>query len=186
MPLFDRLRNFADKVLNRTPKEAAPSIEPEITSAWARATQPARPSLFERVKRGVQNLFGGNRTETAPTRRAPIEPPEPQTHIPRHFKPADEAKRKKEIFRFRRNSQEEGNAFYRLTQSIWDDPSIPASKRDEAIREYFEERYGLEDMNEIYDFVLKRNKEAIERYRNAPNALKYEALKNIKVTDAEL
>ena len=188
MGFFDRLRNFADKVIGRAPREAEPGIEPEISQAWSDAakSRERKPSLFERVREGAKNLFNlGRRKEQAPQTPTPRHF-KPQTPTPHHFKPLDETQRKDEIFRFRRNAQDEGNAFYRLTQSIWDDPSIPATQRDAAIRKYFEEKYGLTDMNKIYDFVLETNKELIEQYRNAPNANKYEVLKNIKINSVEL
>ena len=190
MGFFDRLRNFADKVIGRAPRAAEPGIEPEISQAWSDAakSRERKPSLFERVREGAKNLFNlGRMKEQAPP-KVPEQKPDitPQTPTPRHFKPLDESQRKDEIFRFRRNTQDEGHAFYRLTQSIWDDPSIPANQRDAAIRKYFEEKYGITDMNEIYDLVLDRNKELIEQYRNAPNADKYEVLKNIKINSVEL
>lgn len=185
MGLFDRLRNFADKIINRAPKPVEPPIDSQISQAWQQAAPERKPSFLERVREGARNLFGiPKKQEPAP--KAPTPDITPQTPTPRHLKPLDESQRKEEIFKFRRNAQDEGNAFYRLTQSIWDEPSIPANQRDEAIRRYFEEKYGLTDMNEIYDFVLEQNKKLIEQYRNAPNANKYEVLKNIKVNSVEL
>lgn len=187
MGFFDRLRGFADRILGRAPRAAEPGIDPQISQAWEHAAQSSqrKPSFLERVREGARNLFGiPKKQEPAP--KAPTPEVTPQTPTPRHFKPLDESQRKDEIFKFRRNVQDEGNAFYRLTQSIWDDPSIPANQRDEAIRRYFEEKYGLTNMNEIYDFVLEQNKDLIEQYRNAPNASKYEVLKNIKVNSVEL
>lgn len=194
MGLFDRLRNFADRVLNRAPKPVEPPIDSQISQAWQQAAPERKPSFLERVKEGARNLFNLPKRDKTPPKApeapapapTPTSTPTPQTPTPKHFKPLDEESRKDEIFKFRRNVQEEGNAFYRLTQSIWDDPSIPASKRDDAIRAYFADKYGLTDMNDIYDFVLEQNKELIEQYRNAPNALKYEVLKNIKVNGVEL
>ena len=94
--------------------------------------------------------------------------------------------RQYEVFKFRRNSSEDGNAFYRLTQSIWDVPGVSKADRDKAIFDYYRDKYGLTDPNEIYDKVMRDNAELIEKYRNSPNALKYELLKNFKVEEAAL
>lgn len=183
MGLFDRLRNFADKVLGRSPAPADPTIDSGISRAWEKASSPAKPSFFERLRENARGLFGVPKRAPEPAQaETRFEPPS----RPKHFKPDNLETRREEIFKFRRNTQAEGNAFYRLTQSIWDDPNVPASKRDEAIVNYFKEKYGMDDLNEIYDFVLERNKEFIEAYRNSPNGKDYELLKNLKIEGLEL
>ena len=215
MGLFDKARNLVKNIFGgaaKAPKAAEPKIPKGIESAWSGTAEPAgKPSFFDRVKDGAKSLFKKPKAEAkapsskAPSSKAPrskapsagakeVTTPFPTQSAqpfeapptPRHFKETEPGKRQEEIFRFRRNTQEEGNAFYRLTQSIWDRPDVPASRRDEAIRDYFERKYGISDMNEIYDFVLEKYRDIIERYRNSPNAMKYEIIKNIKVANAEL
>ena len=205
MGLFDKARNLVKNIFSgaaKAPKAAEPKIPKGIESAWSGTPEPAgKPSFFDRVKDRAKSLFNRPKAGTeAPSPKAPSAgAKEPSTPFPtqsaqpfkapptpRHFKETEPGKRQEEIYRFRRNTQEEGKAFYRLTQSIWDRPDVPANKRDEAIRDYFERKYGISDMNRIYDFVLEKNREIIERYRNSPNAMKYEIIKNIKVANAEL
>lgn len=184
MGLFDRLRNFADKVLGRSPAPADPTIDNGISRAWEKASSTVKPSFFDRLRESARGLFGIPKRAPEPAQaETRFEPPSRPKHLDAINNHDD---RQKAIFNFRRNTQVEGNAFYRLTQSIWDLPDVPASARDETIRKYFKEKYGMTDLNDIYDFVLEQNKEIIEEYRNAPSPFKYEILKNIKPGLVEL
>ena len=201
MGLFDKAAKHVKKIFNAPRKaDTEPAIPKSVSSAWERA-EPSKPSFLDRLRERASGIFKPRKQAPAARKQpsttmkqpstatnAPEAPTQPfkAPSTPRHFKPSDKGSRQEEIFRFRRNAQEEGNAFYRLTQSIWDDPNVPAGKRDEAIRDYFERKYGLTDMNEIYDFVLERNRDIVEKYRNSPNALKYEVLKNMRIENAEL
>lgn len=189
MSLFDRFREFADRLSGKASRPVEPPIDSQISSAWANASSPRKPSLFDRFKEGARNLF---KTSRANDRQAePANEPKTTsapTYTPRHLDTPfpTKSERQYEVFKFRRNSSEDGNAFYRLTQSIWDVPGISKADRDKAIFEYYRDKYGLTDPNEIYDKVMRDNAELIEKYRNSPNALKYELLKNFKVEEAAL
>lgn len=189
MSLFDRFREFADRLTGKAPRPVEPPIDSQISSAWANASSPRKPSLFDRFKEATRNLF---KTSRANDRQAePANEPKTTstpTYTPRHLDTPfpTKSERQYEVFKFRRNSSEDGNAFYRLTQSIWDVPGVSKADRDKAIFDYYRDKYGLTDPNEIYDKVMRDNAELIEKYRNSPNALKYELLKNFKVEEAAL
>ena len=227
MSLLDRFKSFADRLSGKAPRPVEPPIDPKISSAWANASSPRKPSLFDRIKEGTRSLF---KTSNAPveTQKSAARPPmESQTPNPRKpslferlkegtrnlFKspgtptdaqksaekaaknirrfqeanePTDREQRQREIFKFRRNTSYDGNAFYRLTQSIWDVPGVSVQDRDRVIFEYYRDKYGLTDPNEIYDKVMRDNAEWIEKYRNSPTPFKYEVLKNFKVEEAAL
>lgn len=186
MGLFDRLRNFANRLIGRAETPPEISVDAEIPASFERAATPAqqrKPTLFERAK----SFFGFGRKE--PKQEQPFDNEQlTRMYARRASKEADTQERKDSIFRFRRTSErnELGRAFYRLTQPIWDKPGIPIEERDEAIRRYFKERYGMDDLNEIYDFVLEKNAQLLEAYRNTPNAEKYTLLKNIALNAVQV
>lgn len=186
MSLFDRFREFADRLSGKSPRSVEPPIDSQISSAWANASSPRKPSLFDRLKEGARNLF---KTSNANIGNAEISAEKAAKNI-RKFQeanePVDREQRQYEIFKFRRSTSDDGNAFYRLTQSIWDVPGVSAKDRDRVIFEYYRDKYGLTDPNAIYDKVMRDNAELIEKYRNSPNALKYELLKNFKIEEAAL
>ena len=189
MGLFDRLRKFADRIIGRESRPVEPPIDETISQTWAKAaqpTQPKKPSIFQRLTEGAKNLFRSQEKKE----RKDKKPLDQAAENLRRFQDvqniADKEKRKEEIYKFRRSTSDDGNAFYRLTQSIWDVPGVSANQRDQAIFDYYREKYGITDPNEIYDKVLADNADIIERYRNSPNALKYEILKNVKVNEANL
>lgn len=196
MSLFDRFREFADRLSGKAPRPKDPPIDSKISSAWANASSPRKPSLFDRFKEGARNLFKTSKAKTGQAKPANVpkapsnipKSPSFPTYTPKHLDTPfpTKSERKYEVFKFRRNSSEDGNAFYRLTQSIWDVPDVSKADRDKAIFEYYRDKYGLTDPNEIYDKVMRDNAELIEKYRNSPNALKYELLKNFKVEEAAL
>lgn len=195
MGMFKKIGDFLSNI--GKPK-AAPKVDPGISSAWE--PKSSKPSLFQRAKEAASNLFKPKPKSSKPKASKPKASKASESPLKANAEKAaeslkeakrindikDKGARQEEIFKYRRNTSDEGKAFYRLTQSIWDDPSIPASKRDEAIRDYFERKYGISDMNRIYDFVMKRNEDLIERYRRSPQAAKYEVLKNFKMQDAQL
>ena len=192
MGLFKKIGDFLSNI-GKPKAEAVPKVDPKISSAWEPKT--SKPSLFQRAKEGVSNLFKpkpkASKPKAAKSSESPIQSnvgkaAESLKETRRIQNIPDKGKRREEIFKYRRNASDDGKAFYRLTQSIWDDPSIPVSKRDEAIRDYFTRKYGISDMNRIYDFVMKKNEDLIERYRRSPQAAKYEVLKNFKMQDAQL
>lgn len=141
-----------------------------------------QPNIFERAKSLFSNLFEGFKA-------SPTQLPYTGRSIEgvnlnpfnEELTETDYERRKQSIFEFRRNTEETRHLFYRLTQSIWDRPGVSASRRDEAIRNYYQEHYGISDMNAIYDKVLSENAELVQRYIDSPNAMKYEVIKNIKV-----
>ena len=185
MGLFDRFRNFVDKALNRAPR-AVPNVEPEIMDAFD--VQPNKPkSVVERVRDVFKKAF---RPKEEPVPEAEFVPIRESVTEGMNLDPFNLgltepqlAERKQKIFEFRRNTEDEGHLFYRLTQWIWDRAGVAAKDRDAAIVKYYNEKYGISDMNEIYDLVLSENAELLERYRNARTpGEKYEIMRNIKVT----
>lgn len=197
MGLFKKIGDFLSNI-GKPKAEAAPKVDPGISSAWS--PKASKPSLFQRAKEGVSNLFKPKPKASKPKASKAKAPKTSESPLQSNVGKAaeslkesrriqnipDKGKRQEEIFKYRRNASDDGKAFYRLTQSIWDDPSIPVSKRDEAIRDYFTRKYGISDMNRIYDFVMRKNEDLIERYRRSPQAARYEVLKNFKMQDAQL
>ena len=188
MSLFDRFREFADRFSGKSQRPKDPPIDSKISSSWENASSPRKPSLFDRFKEGARNLFKtsnanvGNAGKSAEKAAKNIRKFQKTVNTPFPTK----SERQYEIFKFRRGTSEDGNAFYRLTQSIWDVPGVSIADRDKAIFDYYRDKYGLTDPNEIYDKVMRDNAELIEKYRNSPNALKYELLKNFKIEEAAL
>lgn len=187
MSLFDRFREFADRLSGKAPRPVEPPIDSQISSAWANASSPRKLSPFDRFKEGARNLFKtSNANANMDAQKSAQQAAKNIRKFQEANEPADREQRQYEIFKFRRNTSEDGNAFYRLTQSIWDVPGVSAKDRDRVIFEYYRDKYGLTDPNEIYDKVMRDNAELIEKYRNSPNALKYELLKNFKIEEAAL
>ena len=185
MSLLDRFREFSDRLSGKAPRSVEPPIDSQISSAWNRASSPRKPSLFDRLREGARNIFKAPGTPANAQKSA-----EKAAKNIRRFQEANEPaareQRQLEIFKFRRSASYDGNAFYRLTQSIWDVPGVSVKDRDKVIFDYFREKYGLIDPNEIYDKVMRDNAEWIEKYRNSPTPFKYEVLKNFKVEEAAL
>lgn len=186
MSLFDRFREFADRLSGKASRSVEPPIDSQISSAWANASSPRKPSLFDRFKEGARNLFKTSNANVVNAEKSAEKAAKNIRKFQEANKPVNREQRQLEIFKFRRSTSEDGNAFYRLTQSIWDVPGVSVSDRDKAIFDYYRDKYGLTDPNEIYDKVMKDNAELIEKYRNSPNALKYELLKNFKIEEAAL
>lgn len=46
---------------------------------------------------------------------------------------------------------DEVDSFYAATRKVWE--NVPSKGRNDAIRDYFEEHYGMDDLEEIYQFV---------------------------------
>ena len=57
MSLFDRFRECADRLTGKAPRPVEPPIDSQISSAWANASSPSKPSLFDRFKEGARNRF---------------------------------------------------------------------------------------------------------------------------------
>lgn len=186
MGFFDRMRDMLGGFLGRRKPEQFES-EPEsgfsgfsgIGDMDAGRTEPDRaPNVFDKIR----DFFGSI---------AKPKKPEPESVVNRidldPFKQgisADELQRRRDrIYEFRRNTEEERHAFYRITQSIWDQPGVSAKDRDSAIQDYFANKYGIYDLNDIYDWVMSHYADVIDRYRNAPNAQKYEIIKNIRISN---
>lgn len=186
MSLFDRFREFADRLSGKASRPVEPPIDSQISSAWANASSPRKPSLFDRFKEGARNLFKTSNANVENAEKSAERTAKTIRKFQKTNEALDEESRKLEIFKFRRSTSNDGNAFYRLTQSIWDVPGVSKEDRDKAIFDYYRDKYGLTDPNEIYDKVLRDNADIIERYRNSPNANKYEILKNFKIEEAAL
>ena len=118
----------------------------------------------------IKSAGTGGRRAPTPTHRPPIPgelfpQPTPPTQTPATYDDL-RAPTTQEIrdarYRFKAShadsdlsdySRRDVDTFYAATKNVWRDAETP-SQRNDLIREYFEAAYGMDDLEEIYDFVV--------------------------------
>ena len=154
---FKRLRNFFSSKPKSAPKHAAPKHAARTGAdplAEARnipkASERKGAPLSERLRQRINIL---------------------KTYLPdrpREERELERDERRNEIFKqeLKWRSLAEQSIFYQATQRAWQGVSDPR-KRDEAILDYYRERFGDKRLQDVFDRVMRDNAGILDMLENA-------------------